>query len=187
MPEVFSGANVERLAHTHLADCYQCGKCTAGCPRGDVMDNPPARLMRLSQIGAVEEAARSESIWQCVSCLTCSTRCPKQVNVSGVVDALRQISAEEGITAKRFADVVIFQKEFLKNIRRNGRTNELELVVMYKLNGFLHNFNPFWAVSDAMLGPGMLVRDKLHLKLGSPVKDKALVQRIFEKCEVKIK
>ncbi|MBO7680034.1 MAG: 4Fe-4S dicluster domain-containing protein, partial [Thermoguttaceae bacterium] len=68
MPEVFSGANVERLAHTHLADCYQCGKCTAGCPRGDVMDNPPARLMRLSQIGAVEEAARSESIWQCVSC-----------------------------------------------------------------------------------------------------------------------
>jgi len=183
--ETSPSAEVERLAHTRLADCYQCGKCTAGCPRGEVMDNGPTRIMRLVQTGAVDEAARSESIWQCVSCLTCSTRCPKSVNVSGVMDALRQISVEKKITAPKYESTVLFQKEFLKNIRRNGRTNELELVAAYKISGFLGNFNPFWAVADAKLGWPMLIRNKLHFKIGSPVKDKGLVKRIFDKCEEK--
>ena len=176
-------AEVERLAHTHAADCYQCGKCTAGCPRGEVMDNGPTRLMRLVQTGAVEEAARSESVWQCVSCLTCSTRCPKSVNVAGVLDALRQISVERKITAGRFVKTVQFQKEFLKNIRRNGRTNELELVAAWKIAGFFTDFNPLAAMKDAKLGLPMFVRGKLHFMPGSPVKDKALVRRIFDRCE----
>ncbi|MBR2693385.1 MAG: 4Fe-4S dicluster domain-containing protein [Thermoguttaceae bacterium] len=175
-------ADVEKLAHTQVNDCYQCGKCTAGCPRGDVMDIGPTRLIRLVQAGEVLEAARAESIWQCVSCLTCSTRCPKSVNISGVVDALRQISVEKGISAKRFNKTVLFQKEFLRNIRRNGRTNELELVAMWKLLGFASDFNPLAALRDAQLGPKMFFRRKLHFMPGSPVKDKAVVRRIFDKC-----
>ena len=46
-------ADVEKLAHTQVNDCYQCGKCTAGCPRGDVMDIGPTRLIRLVQTGEV--------------------------------------------------------------------------------------------------------------------------------------
>ena len=175
-------AEVDRLAHTHVADCYQCGKCTAGCPQADVMDNGPTRLIRMVQAGDVEEAARSESVWQCVSCLTCSTRCPKSVNISGVVDALRQISVEKKISAKSFTRTVSFQKEFLRNIRRNGRTNELELVAAWKIINFFADFNPFAAIKDAQLGPKMLVRGKLHFLPGSPVKDKALVKRIFDRC-----
>lgn len=175
-------ADVEKLAHTQVNDCYQCGKCTAGCPRGDVMDVGPTRLIRLVQTGAVLEAARAESIWQCVSCLTCSTRCPKSVNISGVVDALRQISVERGMTAKRFRRTVLFQQEFLRNIRRNGRTNELELVVFWKLLGFASDFNPLAALRDAHLGPKMFLRHKLHFMPGSPVRDKAVVRRIFDRC-----
>ena len=52
-------ADVEKLAHTQVNDCYQCGKCTAGCPRGDVMDIGPTRLIRLVQTGEVLEAARA--------------------------------------------------------------------------------------------------------------------------------
>ncbi|MDD3588616.1 MAG: 4Fe-4S dicluster domain-containing protein [Thermoguttaceae bacterium] len=178
-------ARVEALAHTQVANCYQCGKCTAGCPQGDVMDNGPTRLIRLVQTDNVLEAAKSESVWQCVSCLTCTTRCPKEVNIAGVVDALKQISVEKKITAPRFADTVVFQKEFLNNIRRNGRTNELELVAAFKIRSFLGNLNPFAAVRDTSLGPKMLVRGKLHFKPGSPVKDKALVRRIFDRCGVK--
>ena len=120
-------ADVEKLAHTQVNDCYQCGKCTAGCPRGDVMDIGPTRLIRLVQTGEVLEAARAESVWQCVSCLTCSTRCPKSVNISGVIDALRQISVEKRISAKRFNKTVLFQKEFLhfffdlKKIKKNKK------------------------------------------------------------------
>ena len=151
-------ADVEKLAHTQVNDCYQCGKCTAGCPRGDVMDIGPTRLIRLVQTGEVLEAARAESVWQCVSCLTCSTRCPKSVNISGVIDALRQISVEKRISAKRFNKTVLFQKEFLRNIRRNGRTNELELVVAWKLLGLASDLNPLAALRDAQLGPKMFFR-----------------------------
>lgn len=175
-------SDVEKLAHTQVSNCYQCGKCTAGCPRGEAMDAGPTKLIHLVQTGAVLEAAKCESVWQCVSCLTCSTRCPKSVNIAGVVDALRQISVERKITANRFARTVLFQKEFLRNIRRNGRTNELELVAAWKILGFMHDFNPCEALKDAQLGPKMFFRHKLHFMPGSPVKDKGVVRRIFDRC-----
>ena len=173
---------VQSLAHTQVADCYQCGKCTAGCPQADIMDRTPTQLIRLVQTGDVLDAATSDAVWQCVSCQTCSTRCPKSVNIAGVLDALKQISVEEGISSRRYRSTVLFQKKFLTNIRRNGRTNELELVASYKIRGFLGNFNPFAALADTSLGPKMLLRRKLHFAPGSPVKDKEVVKRIFKKC-----
>ncbi|MDO5580390.1 MAG: 4Fe-4S dicluster domain-containing protein [Planctomycetia bacterium] len=178
-------ARVEALAHTSVADCYQCGKCTAGCPQAGIMDLVPSRLIRLVQTNEVREAAAANAPWQCVSCLTCSARCPKLVNIAGVLDALKQISVEEGITSKKYAATVDFQKEFLRCVRRNGRTNELELVGFYKIRRFLDDFSIKAALSDSSLGPKMLVRGKLHFAPGSPVKDKAVVKRIFEKCGVK--
>jgi len=178
-PEI---VRLEELAHTQVADCYQCGKCSAGCPMGDQMDVIPSMLIRLVQYGDVNEAARSAAVWQCVSCQTCSTRCPKSVHIAGVLDALKQISIERNLVHKKFKRVVAFHKSFLDTIRRNGRTNELELVVQFKIRGFLSDFSIPKVLKDSMLGPKMLGLGKLHLKLGSPVKDKALIKRIFEKC-----
>ena len=179
-------ARVEELAHTRLNDCYQCGKCTAGCPRGEVMAMPPTRLMRAAQMGRVEQAAGALSIWQCLSCLTCTARCPKSVEVAGVVDALRQISIEEGLASGQAAKVVEFQKAFLRNIRRNGRTNETEMATDFEIRYFFRRFDVMNLISTGLLAPKMLARKKMEFKLGSPVKDKGLVKRIFEKCDVKL-
>ena len=148
----------------------------------DQMDIIPNVLIRLVQYGDVNEATRTSAVWQCVSCQTCSTRCPKSVHIAGVLDALKQISIERNLVHKDFKRVVAFHKAFLDTIRRNGRTNELELVAQFKIRGFLGDFNIFKALKDSMLGPKMLGLGKLHLKLGGPVKDKSLVKRIFEKC-----
>jgi heterodisulfide reductase subunit C len=174
---------VETLSHTKVVDCYQCGKCSAGCPMAEKMDVPPSTLIRFVQYGDIEKAASSSAVWQCVSCLTCSTRCPKSVNVAGVLDALKQISLEKNCVHPKFKRVAAFQKSFYNTIYRNGRTNELELVAEYKIRGFLGDFNPLLALKDAELGPKMLLFGKLHLKIGAPVKDKALVRRIFAKCK----
>lgn len=174
---------VEELAHTNVVDCYQCGKCSAGCPMGDQMDLLPSTLIRLVQCGEVEKAASSTAVWQCVSCLTCSTRCPKSVDIAGVMDALKEVSIQKNCVNKRFKRIVAFQKAFLNTVYRNGRTNELEMVAEYKIRGFLGDLNPILALKDAELGLPMLLLGKLHLKPGSPVKDKALVRRIFKKCE----
>ncbi|MGL6225426.1 MAG: 4Fe-4S dicluster domain-containing protein [Thermoguttaceae bacterium] len=175
-------ALVEELAHTRVRDCYQCGKCSAGCPMSEKMDTIPSTLIRLVQINQVENAAQTKAVWQCVSCQTCSTRCPKSVNIAGVLDALKQISIERKLVHPDYKRVVAFQKTFLDTIRRNGRTNELELVAGFKIRAFFGDFSIPLALKDAMLGPKMLLMGKLHLKLGAPVKDKAIVKRIFKKC-----
>ena len=174
---------VEKLAHTNVTDCYQCGKCSAGCPMAEEMDIPPSTVIRLVQYGMLEKAASASSPWQCVSCLTCSTRCPKSVNIAGVMDALKEVSLEKKCVHKSMKRIVAFQKSFLNTIYRNGRTNELEMVVEYKIRGFLGDLSLLAALKDAELGPKMLALGKLHLKPGSPVKDKALVRRIFKKCQ----
>ena len=173
---------IESLAHTNIVDCYQCGKCSAGCPRAEQMDILPSSVIRLLQYGEVKKAASAQSIWQCVACLTCSSRCPKSVNIAGVMDALKQVSLEKKCVHPKMKRIVAFQRSFLNTIKRNGRINEIEMVAEYKIRGFLGDGNPILAMKDVDLGLPMLLRNKLHLKVGSPVKDKALVKRIFTKC-----
>ena len=174
---------VELLAHTRIRECYQCGKCTAGCPMAAGMDAPPTRLIRLLQLGHGEAALRAQSIWQCVSCQTCATRCPKSVDCAGVMDALRQLSAERGAATPEQQRTVLFQKAFLNNIRRNGRLNELELIGEFKLSTFLHGRSLSFLFKDATLAPDLMKRKKFHL-VGEKARDRAVLARIFARCVV---
>lgn len=174
-------ALVNQLAHTRVQDCYQCGKCTAGCPTAERMDLSPNQLVRLVQAGQFDRALRAEALWQCVSCQTCTTRCPKSVNCAGVLDALRQIAVERSVEAPAQRRTTLFLKAFLQNVRRNGRVNELELVGQFKTSVFLKDLNVPFLMKDAMLGPKMMGKGKLHLK-GEKVRDRELVGRIFDRC-----
>jgi heterodisulfide reductase subunit C len=146
------------------------------------MDILPNTVIRLVQYGNVKAAASAASVWQCVACQTCSARCPKSVNIAGIMDALKQIALEEKCVHPTQKRIVAFQRSFLNAIQRNGRTNELEMVAEYKIRGFLADGSLKQTVKDANLGLPMLMRNKLHIKAGSSVKDKALVKRIFAKC-----
>jgi heterodisulfide reductase subunit C len=172
---------VESLAHTQLVNCYQCGKCTAGCPVSARMDLVPNQLIRLVQLGHTDTALRSQAIWECVSCQTCSTRCPKDVDCAGVLDALREISLAEGMVAPSQQTVVSFQKAFLDNIRRNGRLAELELIAQFKAAVFFRTGRPAFLFKDAGLAPELGKRKKLHFIPGK-ARDRKVVERIFAKC-----
>ena len=164
-----------------FADCYQCGKCTAGCPRASKMDVSPSRLIRMLHLGDADSALKSEAIWQCVSCQTCTTRCPKNVDCAAVMDALREMAYKRGMTNEKQSSVVLFQKAFLDNIRRNGRLNEIELIAQFKIAGFGATRSAGFLFKDAMLAPKLRARKKLHIK-GEKVRDREVVRRIFERC-----
>lgn len=172
---------VEDLAHTKVRDCYQCGKCSAGCPVAERMDLLPNQLLRLVQLGRLEKAMRADAIWQCVSCTTCSTRCPKSVDCAAVLDALRQMSVECGVASPEQRRTILFQQAFLDNIRRNGRLAEVELIGQFKTKAFLGDLNIPMLMKDAMLAPQLLRRGKFHL-MGEKVKDRGIVDRIFQRC-----
>lgn len=171
----------EAINHTRLQSCYQCGKCTAGCPVAERMDLMPNQILRMVQIGRLDRAIASEAIWQCVSCQTCTSRCPKSVDCAGVMDALRQLSIERSAAPPAQHRTLLFQKAFLRNIRRNGRLNELELVGAFKTSTFVEELTISFLFKDAMLAPRLKAKGKLHLN-ASRVCDRDLVGRIFDRC-----
>lgn len=174
-------SQAEVFERLHAADCYQCGKCSAGCPMADQMDLLPNQLVRLVQMGRLDRALQCEALWKCVSCMTCSTRCPKSVDCAGVMDALREMAAQQGKAPKERLRTVVFQQAFLDNIRRNGRLREVELIGEFKMRTFFKDGSVSLLMDGAMLAPALLKRKKFHL-LGERVKDRGVVARIFEKC-----
>ncbi|MCK5717871.1 MAG: hypothetical protein KAH77_10315 [Thiomargarita sp.] len=81
--------NLEIATGETISDCYQCGKCTAGCPAS--MDPSPSLLIHLLKLGLFNQAISAESVWDCMSCLTCSERCPKNVNPAAIIEGLKRI------------------------------------------------------------------------------------------------
>lgn len=85
---------VAELSGQNLLACYQCGKCSAGCPAAHSMNVLPSQIIRLVQLGLEDEVLQSETIWYCASCLTCVARCPKGVDLAKVMEAIRKIALD---------------------------------------------------------------------------------------------
>ena len=84
-------AQIEQISGQKRLACYQCGNCSAGCPMSDHMDILPNQIIRMVQLGMREQLSASNSVWTCVSCMTCNTRCPKNVRIAEVIEAVREI------------------------------------------------------------------------------------------------
>jgi heterodisulfide reductase subunit C len=165
-------AKVEKEAGTSVNLCYQCGKCTAGCPAAFAMDYPPRQVIRLLQLGLIETALQAESIWICASCETCSARCPRGVDIASLMDAMRRQALQQGKADKR---VAAFNKAFLFNIRNFGRAYEAGLLLQYNLT----TGQPF---KDMELGLPMMMRGKVGV-LPERIKARDEVKKIFERAE----
>ena len=130
--EVIKGDLVERVAELSgqsLSACYQCGRCTAGCPVVDEMDIVPSEVIRLLQLGQVELALESETIWICASCLQCASRCPRGVEFSSICDALRAM-----VLRKRLSGTVVDADEMTRTMVSDAP--QLGVVgALRKLNG----------------------------------------------------
>ncbi len=89
-------AQIENISGQKLMACYQCGKCSAGCPMAAQMDVLPNQIIRMAQLGMQEQLLAARSIWMCVSCLTCNSRCPKGIRIAEVIEALRRTALRTG-------------------------------------------------------------------------------------------
>jgi heterodisulfide reductase subunit C len=166
-------AEIRKRTGLNAAKCYQCGKCSAGCPMAEETTLRPHDILRLVQRNQRARLLVDDSLWLCLTCETCSARCPNEVHPARIIDALREIAlvVPEGIPPK---EIRAFHKGFLKQIRRSGRIFEFGLVAGYKMRtGKLF--------ADVGSFPAMLSRGKLaftpHRIAG--VDD---VRRIFRDC-----
>jgi hypothetical protein len=97
------------------------------------------------------------------------------------LDGLRQLAVERGVASKERLRTILFQEAFLDNIRRNGRLCELELIGVFKTKAFLKDMSIPLLMKDALLAPQLIKRSKFHI-VGERVRDRGVVQRIFDKC-----
>lgn len=153
--------------------CYQCGKCSAGCPVREFADMGPNKVVRFVQLGMYEEALKSKMIWLCASCITCTTRCPKNFEIAAIMDVLRQMALKRGYTTDK--NVAKFHKSFNKMIKKHGRSYELGLMMDYKFSGV--NF-----FQDVDVAPAFFLKRKIEILPHKP-KNPAVFKRIFEKVE----
>ena len=80
---------MHELSNQDILLCLQCGKCTAGCPFSDEMDLAPHQVVRMAQLGLIDELKASEAIWYCATCFTCVSRCPVAIDIAAVAEVIR--------------------------------------------------------------------------------------------------
>ncbi len=164
---------IEHEAHTNIKSCYQCGKCSAGCPVAFAMDYPPRQIIRLLQLDLVEEALKADSIWVCASCETCSARCPRNVDIASLMDAMRRKALAEGkVTDKK---VAAFNEGFLGGVKNFGRSFEAGILLY-------HNLKTGQLFKDMELGLPMMQRGKVEV-LPHKIKGSAQVKAIFDRVD----
>ncbi len=167
---------IQEATGESVAMCYQCGKCSAGCPLASEMDAPPSQILRLLQLGMPEmdeRALSSHSIWLCLTCEMCYARCPKEVDLPKVMEFLREESYRRGMVNPKAKDILRFHKAFLDAIRHTGRLYEVGLIASYKMRS-LHLFQ------DLLAAPRMLARGKLKFA-PHRIEGRDAVGRVFKR------
>ena len=112
--------------------CYQCVKCTSGCPVAEFFDWQPNQIMRALQLGDADIALRSETPWLCASCQTCTTRCPQGLDVTAIMEFLTREALAQGVKPAVPA-VATFNRAFMREVRLWRRAYELGLMAEMKL------------------------------------------------------
>lgn len=168
---------VEDLVGKMVSRCYQCKKCTSGCPVSYTLDHQCHEVIRLVQLGARDAVLRSEAIWLCASCKTCRERCPNDVDPAAVMDALKILAVAGGTPVAR-KRVRAFQKAFLNTIAAFGRAHEFGAIALYGMG------NPAATMGDVPMGAKMFLRGKLKL-MPDRIRGRREVAAIFKRAKEK--
>ena len=136
--------------------CYQCKKCSVGCPVAAYANLHPAQIMRAVQLGVIDDVLASKFIWLCTGCETCSTRCPQDIDIAAIMDELKIIARRDGRVRKNAPFANILDLNF-KSMKRWGRLYEIELIMRDKVT------RPSGMMDDVLIGLKMFAKGKIKV------------------------
>jgi len=104
----------------HIRRCFSCSTCTASCPVAGVTDKyNPRRIIHMALLGMREQVLTSDFVWLCSVCYTCYERCPQDVRIPELMNAIRNIAVREGHIPRTFTMQV-------EQLREHGRLYEID-------------------------------------------------------------
>ncbi|MGA3013677.1 MAG: 4Fe-4S dicluster domain-containing protein [Bacteroidales bacterium] len=166
--------SVNKKSGANVLECYQCGKCVSTCPVSGYMDFPPREIMQMIKLGLKEETYIANSMWFCLTCSACSGRCPRQIDIPAVMEAVRHLAIEENYrsTNKKVKDIRKFHDIFLDMIKRYGRNYELRMMAEFNIR----TRNLF---KDMHLAPKALLKGKIPIGHESTKRGEA-IRKMFK-------
>jgi heterodisulfide reductase subunit C len=174
---------VEQGSGVKVSSCFQCRKCTNGCPVTFAMDLYPDQVMRYIQLGFRQPVLESATIWVCASCETCTTRCPNEVDIAKAMDFLKQ-TVVRGKTGAREKKVLTFHQVFLDDVRKRGRVFESGLMQNYLLKSgeAFTKLKDLSILEEMRLGWTLYRKGRLKL-LPHGIKGKEEVRQLFQEAK----
>jgi len=112
--------------------CYQCVRCTSGCPISRFFDWQPSQIMRALQLGQEDVALHAQTPWLCASCQACTTHCPQGLDVAGIMDFLTREAMGRGVKPP-VPEADAFNSAFLREVRLWRRAYDLGMLAELKL------------------------------------------------------
>lgn len=147
---------LERVTGCNLDGCLQCGCCAGGCTSIEFMDYSPRQVIQLVKLGYRDVVLKSRAIWVCASCHICEDRCPAGINLSLLMDGLRQMAVRE--FAGSGGRPEYFHRIFLDQVKLSGRQHEGLLAVRFSRG----TSSP---LPSARVMFGLLLKGRVELRL----------------------
>ena len=124
----------------HITRCFSCGTCTAGCPVREVTDRyNPRKIIRMALLGMKKDVLSSQFIWLCSSCYTCQERCPQDVKIPELMNALKNIAVREGYLPSAMKAQLDLLASFGRLLEitdfENEKRNDLDLPLLQEKTG----------------------------------------------------
>ena len=164
---------IAAAAGVTLSDCYQCGKCSAGCPMAAAMDVQPRQIVRLLQLGMADDLLKSRAIWLCATCHMCADRCPNSIDLPALIEQARYEAKKRNICA--VSEVGKFNDIFIENVKNFGKSQETILEGAYNI--MTGNFIQDLGSVPHMLRHG-IVGPELHT-----VRNRETLRKLVENAE----
>lgn len=166
---------VEAGSGVKVSTCYQCRKCSNGCPVSFAMDLRPEQVIKLVLLGDNKRVESCRTLWLCSSCQTCLTRCPNEVDIPRLMDYLKWQGEKRGLAAPERA-IQAFHRAFLADLRMWGRAFEAGMMPRYLISS--GKLNMAEGLNKLNFAIGMFKRGRLAL-FPRPIKGLADVQALF--------
>lgn len=181
-----AGALAQKLNSVRLPvdACYQCKKCSSGCPLTFAMDLLPDQVIRLALLGQEEQLMRAVTPWVCSSCETCTTRCPNGIDIAGVMDWLKEEALRRGFAIPQ-TQVSRFHESFLETVRLGGgRLSEPLLLSLYAFRSgrTLEKVKSGELKEELLLGWELAKRGRLKPRMPKKLKGAREVARLFQQA-----